>query len=165
MTSPVPRKKKTKSHGFVEGLKTEWNLFWETILGEENEAPLADGEASDGEGKTTTAAAKTATKDPFVTGKLETLSLEQIKAITKALSSDRRKLNQRIETVNREIEENSQRLESLKLVGGEPEETVQKINELNDLGQTLSAQLNRITERLKLARTREDVIKKSARET
>jgi chromosome segregation ATPase len=149
MTASAPRKKKAKSNGFVEGLKTEWNLFWETILGDEH-----DGEAT---------AEKEQTKDPFVTGKLETLTLDQIKAITKALSSDRRKLNQRMETLNREIEENSQRLESLKLVGGEADGTVQKINELNDLGQTLSEQLNRINERLKIARSREDKIKKQAR--
>lgn len=150
MTASGSSKKKQKSHGFVAGLKTEWNLFWETILGEEHDP----NEGAEG----------VKVKDPFVTGKLETLSLEQIKAITKALSSDRRKLNQRLETLNREIEENSQRLESLKLVGGEPEETVQKINELNDLGQTLSEQLDRINERLKIARSREDTIKKSARE-
>jgi chromosome segregation ATPase len=149
MTASAPRKKKIKSHGFVEGLKTEWNLFWETILGDE-----PDNEAS---------AEKEQTKDPFVTGKLETLNLDQIKAITKALSSDRRKLNQRMETLNREIEENSQRLESLKLVGSASDETVQKINELNDLGQALSEQLNRINERLKIARSREDTIKKQAR--
>jgi chromosome segregation ATPase len=148
MTASAPRKKKAKSHGFVEGLKTEWNLFWETILGEESDEE---------------AAAKEQTKDPFVTGKLETLTLDQIKAITKALSSDRRKLNQRMETLKHQIEENSQRLESLKLVGAEPEETVQKINELNDMGQTLSEQLNRINERLKIARSREDKIKKQAR--
>jgi len=148
MTASAPRKKKVKSHGFVEGLKTEWNLFWETILGEEHDEAVAEKEQ---------------TKDPFVTGKLETLTLDQIKAITKALSSDRRKLNQRMETLNREIEENSQRLESLKLVGGESDGTVQKINELNDLGQTLSEQLNRINERLKIARSREDKIKKQPR--
>lgn len=153
MNAPVPRMKKSKSKaGFVEGLKTEWNLFWETILGEGDD-PVGEGET-----------AAPVTKDPFVTGKLESLSLDQIKAITKALSSDRRKLNQRIETVNREIEESSQRLESFKLVGAEPDETVQKINELNDLGQTLSEQLNRVNDRLKIARSREDIIKKSARE-
>jgi chromosome segregation ATPase len=151
MTASGSRKKKPKSNGFVEGLKTEWNLFWETILGEEHETE-ADKSAEN------------AVKDPFITGKLETLSLEQIKAITKALSSDRRKLNQRLEILNREIEENSQRLENLKLVGGESEETVKKINELNDIGQTLSEQLNRINERLKIARSREDTIKKAARE-
>lgn len=146
---PSP-KIKPNNGGFVTGLKTEWNLFWETILGDEE---------SDQEG-----AGSSNIKDPFVTGKLETLSLEQIKVITKALSSDRKILNQKLETINREIEENTARLESLKLVGGESEETVLKINELNDLGQALSQQLDKINERLKIARSREDTIKKSARE-
>ncbi len=139
------KKKKQIKTGYFEGLKTEWNLFWETVLGEEEIPEGAD------------------TKDPFVTGKLEVLSLDQIKAITKALSSDRKVLNQRLEALNKEIEENSQKVESLKLVGGEPEEAVRKINELSDLGQTLSEQLNRINDRLKIARSREDAIKKSSR--
>jgi len=143
------QKIKPNNKGFLPGLKTEWNLFWETILGDEDSTE--GGEALK-------------TKDPFVTGKLEILSLEQIKAITKALSADRKTLNQKLEIINKEIEENTARLESLKLVGGESEETVLKINELNDLGQTLSMQLDRINERLKIARSREDSIKKAARE-
>lgn len=135
---------------FVNGLKTEWNLFWETILGDDAPEEIV-GE-------------NTKTKDPFVTGKLESLSLEQIKAITKALSADRKKLNQNLEKISKEIHENTAKLESLKLVGGESEETEQKINELNDLGQTLSTQLDKINERLKIARSREDAIKKAARE-
>jgi len=143
-----PRTKKNK--GIVEGLKTEWALFWETILGDEPSEPdPADP-------------AKTSSKDPFVNGKLEQLSLEQIKVITKALSSDRKKLNQRLESLNKEIELNSAKLESLKLVGGEHEETYQKLNELSDLGQSLSEQLHKINDRLKSARQREDAIKKAA---
>ncbi len=138
--------KKSKKHGYFDGLKTEWNLFWETIL--------ADDEDSD------ESAQKAQTKDPFITGKLESLSLEQIKAITKALSSDRKKLNQRLESLNKELEDNTAKLESLQLVGGESEETLQRINELTDLGQSLSEQLDKINERLKIARAREDVIKK-----
>ena len=132
--------KKTKSkatapnNGFVHGLKTEWNLFWETILGDEPEN-------------------SNKIKDPFVTGKVETLSLEQIKAITKALSSDRKKLNQQLELLSKEIAESTTKLE-----------TVQRINQLNDLGQELSEQLDKINERLKIARHREDGIKKAARE-
>lgn len=145
---PASSKKKQSNFNFVGGLKTEWNLFWETILGDD-ESPEAE---------------KAKTKDPFVTGKLETLSLEQIKAITKALSADRKKLNQQLEAVSKEIHESTARLESLKLVGGESEETLEKINELNDLGQSLSEQLDKVNERLKLARSREDAIKKSARE-
>lgn len=141
------KKKLSNQGGYFVGLKTEWNLFWETILGED------ESEES-----------KEATKDPFVTGKLEVLSLEQIKAITKALSADRKLLNQRLEALNKEIEGNTTKVESLKLVGGEPEEAVRQINELTDLGHSLSEQLNRINERLKIARSREDIIKKASKE-
>ena len=107
---------------------------------------------------------KKSTKDPFVTGKLETLSLEQIKAITKALSDDRKVLNQRLEALNIQMEESTEKLESLRLVGGEPDETLQTINQLTDLGQSLSEQLNKIDERLKLARAREDEVKQVQRD-
>ncbi len=135
-----------KKKSFVGGLKTEWNLFWETIIG--------DDETPDNEGPLKT-------KDPFVTGKLETLTMDQIKAITKALSSDRRKLNQRLESLAKEIDENTAKLESLKLVGSETEETRISINELHDLGQSISEQLNRINERLKKARQTEDQLKRN----
>ena len=136
---------------FMEGLKTEWNLFWETILGDEPE-----------ESESQATGAKT--KDPFVTGKLESLTLEQIKAITKALSSDRRKLNQRLEKLRQEMDEYTMKLENHQLLGGEPAEAQAKINELSDLGQSISEQLDRINERLKMARQREGAIKKSPRD-
>jgi len=140
--------KNRKSGGVFDGLKTEWALFWETILGD-----VEGEEATD-----------TESKDPFVNGKLETLSLEQIKVITRALSSDRKKVNQRLESLTKELEMNTAKLESLKLVGGEFEEPMQKINELSDQGQTLSEQLTKISERLKMARECEDVLKKALRD-
>lgn len=135
--------KKALRVGYLEGLKTEWNLFWETILGDDENTETPE------------------IKDPFVTGRLEVLTWDQIKAITKALSSDRKVLNQRLEAINKEIEENTAKLESMKLVGGDTEEASLKINELSDLGQSLSEQLDRINNRLKIARSREDEIKKS----
>lgn len=145
-----PAAKDTKET-FVGGLKTEWNLFWQTILGDDAE----HGEDSVENVNTEKS------RDPFITGKIETLSLEQIKAITKALSSDRRKLNQRIEAVNKEVEANSLKLENLKLVGGETEETLNRLNELSDIGQNISEQLNRINDRLKIARATEDQLKRN----
>lgn len=138
-----------KKSGFVDGLKTEWALFWDTILGDE---------------ETENAGEEPVVKDPFINGKLESLSLEQIKAITRALSSDRKKLNQRMESLHKELELNSVKLDSLKLVGGDFEDPLQRINELSDQGQKLSEQLAEISERLRLARIREDEIKKSQRE-
>ncbi len=142
--------KKNKSEGLIGGLKTEWSLFWDTILGDDD---------SDQEGKKNEDGLET--KDPFVNGKLESLSLEQIKAITRALSSDRKKLNQKMESLNKELELNAAKLESLKLVGGDFEEPLVRIDELNSQGQKFSEQMNEISERLRLARQREDEIKKS----
>ena len=45
----------------LDGLKTEWALFWDSLLGEES------GEEDQ--------------KDPFETGKIELLSIEKIKEI------------------------------------------------------------------------------------
>lgn len=149
--------KKNKSEGFVDGLKTEWALFWDTILGDEN----TDENNLDIENDEEASAERAESKDPFINGKLEVLSLEQIKAITRALSSDRKKLNQRMESINKELELNTAKLESLKLVGGDFEEPLLRIDELNNQGQKFSEQLAEISERLKLARQREDGIKKS----
>lgn len=151
MSKPKDSGKPPARETFVDGLKTEWNLFWHTILGEEPEEGDETGDSSN----------KEKSRDPFVTGKIETLTLEQIKAITKALSSDRRKLNQRIEAVNKEVEINSAKLENLKLVGGETEETLNRLNELSDIGQNISEQLNRINDRLKIARAAEDQLKRN----
>lgn len=131
----------------MDGLKTEWALFWETILGDNETEEI-----------------QTDSKDPFVNGRLETLSLEQIKAITRALSSDRKKVNQRLEAISKELEMNTAKLESLKLVGGDIEDPMERINVLSDQGQTLSEQLIKINDRLKLARQHEDVLKKSQRD-
>jgi len=147
----IPEKLNRKSSsGFVEGLKTEWALFWQTILGEDEDEEDVEVNLQ--------------SKDPFLNGKLETLNLEQIKAITKALSGDRKILNQRLESLHKEMNLNTAKLESLALVGGEPEDTLLRLNELNDLGSTLSEKLDDINERLKLARACEDELKKSSRE-
>lgn len=125
----------------VNSLKNEWSLFWESISGEEDEEQ--NGEKLDGR------------EDPFVTGKLSILTLAQIRAMTKALSQDRKRLHQKLESLHKELELNTAKLESLRLVGGQDEETIQRINELNDIGQTISDELAKLDSRLKLARDKE----------
>lgn len=110
-------------------LKIEWSLFWDGILGDNNpEAPEAP---------------------------LQTLTREKIKELIKDLSSQRRQLHKQIEGVNKEIELNSAKLESLKLVGGEPQDTISRINELSDKGQTLEQELQKLNQKLKFVRDRE----------
>lgn len=135
---------KAESDSFVESLKNEWNLFWENLTADNAENRENKEDASE--------------LLPAPTP----LTLEQVKALTKALSTDRKRLNLKLEEIRRKIEENSARLESLKVVGGSEEETFQTISELSDQGQKISEQLNKVDERLRVARQREDEIKKAA---
>jgi len=132
-----------EEESFVETIKTDWSLFWHGIVGdEETERPA----------------------DAFDTAKVEALTLEQIKKITKSLSQDRKKLNQKIEEVNKEIDLNSEKIESLKLVGGDLESTVDHINRLNDIGQQLTTQLDKLNRQLKFFRIREDFLRSEKEE-
>lgn len=140
-----------KQNSFITGLKAEWSLFWDNLIEDEDKA--TDAEIAI-EAKAQELRDKS--KDPFVTGKIESLSPEKIKVITKALSADRKRLNQKLESLNRELDLNSAKLESLRLVGGSQDDTVARIHELSDLGQVLSEELDRINERLKIARSVED---------
>ena len=50
------------------------------------------------------------------------------------------------------------KLESLKLVGSEPAETIERINYLSDRGQELNSELQKLNQKLKWVRTREKEI-------
>jgi hypothetical protein len=133
---------KAETDSFVDGLKNEWSLFWDSLTGEDKPDEKDDAE---------------------LLPPPSPLTLEQVKALTKALSADRKRLNLKLEEIRHRIEESSARLESLKMVGSSEEETFQLISELNDQGQKIAEQLNKVDERLRLARRREDEIKNSAR--
>lgn len=132
------------SDSFVDSMKNEWSLFWEGFVGEDEDP---------------TAGKKEILPEHAI------LTLEQIKSITKALSTDRKKLNMKLEEIRKEIEESATRLETLKLVGSPGEDTLERLNELSDQGQAVNEQLNKINERLRFARRREDEIKKAPRPT
>lgn len=132
---------KKDNTSFLEDFKIEWNLFWKNILDEDSHQDQS--------------------KDPFKSGKLESLNLDQIRVITKALSNDRNVLNQKLESLNKEINMNTTKLESLKLVGGDSQETLSRLNQLSDLGINISEQLHEIDENLRLARRREDQLLKN----
>ncbi|MGZ3748955.1 MAG: hypothetical protein ACXWRE_15835 [Pseudobdellovibrionaceae bacterium] len=120
------------SKSMVKNLKNEWALFWESIAGE--------GQVG----------------DAFETGKLEVLTRDQLNDIIKALSQDRKQLNQKLESLHKEIELNSAKLESIRLVGGRDEDVLKRINELSDMGQLLSEQLTKLDEKIKLTRNRQE---------
>ena len=124
----------------VNNLKNEWSLFWNSLSGD-----FVESES----------------EDPFKTGKIQVLSLEQIRDITKALSKNRRQVNQKIESLTKEIELNSAKLETVRLVGGQDEAIVFRINDLSDQGQILSQELSKIDERLKIIRHTEEEVRKN----
>ncbi len=129
------------SNSLVNNLKNEWSLFWNSLSGDFVESE---------------------TEDPFKTGKIQVLSLEQIRDITKALSKNRRLVNQKIESLNKEIELNSIKLETVRLVGTPDDEIVHRINDLSDQGQVLSQELSKIDERLKIIHHTEEQVRRNS---
>ena len=127
-TNGTENTKSTSTNPF----KIEWSLFWDGLLGDHE---------------------KVLNVEP-----LRVLSKEQVHQLIKDLSSQRKQLHKQIESVNKEIELNSVKLESLKLVGSESAETISRINQLSDTGQELGLELQKLNHKLKLARTREKEI-------
>jgi chromosome segregation ATPase len=121
------------SKSIMKSLKNEWSLFLEAFHGEENEDEKENQEAF-----------------------REPMDLEEIRRMTKALVEDRKKLNQKMESLSKEIDLNSAKLESLRLVGGEDEDTLKRIHELNDLGQGITNALTKLDQRLRAIRATED---------
>ncbi|MFN9066210.1 MAG: hypothetical protein ACK5V3_03205 [Bdellovibrionales bacterium] len=110
-------------------LKIEWHLFWEGLFGDSSDK----GESST----------------------LSPLSREKLNEITKELSSKRKQLHKQLETLNKELDANSVKLESLKLVGAETDETLQRISQLSDKGHALSEELEKLNAKLQFVRERE----------
>ncbi|WP_413576069.1 hypothetical protein ACLVWU_16925 [Bdellovibrio sp. HCB290] len=123
------------SRSIVSSLKNEWALFWEAFQGDEEVTEE--------------------TKSAFESGKLDVLSLSQVREITKALIEDRKRINQKLETLNKEIDLNSVKLDSLRLVGAEEQETMNRIHELNDMGQGFAFALQKLDEQLRAVRDKE----------
>lgn len=115
----------------------EWNLFWQSFLGEDE--PLA-GENSE--------------KSEIIE-RIEKLNQEQIKDLARALSRDRKVINQKLEHLNKEIELNMAKLDSLELVGGDVEDVRKRMEALHDLGQRLTNSLEKVDLKMKAIRNRE----------
>lgn len=145
MSTEVPKflMEDDSRNSIVKSLKNEWSLFWDSLAGEESEEENGDKR-----------------EDPFESGRLSVLSLDDVKNLTRELSQGRKTLNQRLENLSKEIELNSIKLESLRLVGGSDEDTIQKINELTDQGQKLAHDLAKLDSRLRVAREEEDRIRR-----
>jgi type I site-specific restriction endonuclease len=119
----------------VKSLKNEWSLLWEAFNSDDQ--------------------LEQQSKDPFETGKLEVLTLDEVRELTKTLVENRKKLNQNLESVVHEIDLSTAKLENLQLVGAASEDIIKKINELTDLGQSMSTALSKIDHQLRLMREQE----------
>lgn len=124
------------SRSIVKALRNEWSLFWDAFQGDEKVTGKSE--------------------EIFGSGKLEVLTLDQIREITRALAEDRKKLNQKLELVSKEIDLNSAKLESLRLVGAEGEDVLQRIHDLHDLGQSMATALSNLDTKLREIREKEN---------
>ena len=124
------------SRSIINALKNEWSLFWDTFHKEEK--------SESGE---------------LLAEKPEVMSLDQAREIAKALSEDRKKINQKLESLSKEIELNSAKLEGLRLVGGSEDDTIKRIDELNDLGQMMAVSLAKLDLKLRSLREQENALK------
>ena len=150
---PKPVKKNTTKK---VSSNNEWKMFWSALFG--NDESLADlGSPNE------LLVSKLKGVHDFIellpADRLEKLSLDSIRRLTKSLSQERRALNLQIEGIRKEIELRSQRIDTLKLVGGESEPTQQEILQLNENGRRIQIELNDISDKLKHARLIEDHIK------
>jgi|GEM_PF-2148366 len=114
----------------VDNLKAEVALFWNSLVNSK----------------------KIVIIEEELNGHVDSLTPEKLKVLTKNLSSSRKNLNRKLEAITKEIDSNSARLETLKLVGADQDETLRYIEELNEIGQGLSQKLHEIDEILKQCR-------------
>lgn len=125
--------KKIEEDSFVQALKAEWKLFWESL--KSNPESLHR-------------------ESQFEAQKLGTLSLEDIRRLTRSLSTHRRRLNQELEFLKSEIDQHTRQLEQC--IDDRKEQILSYINALNDRGQTMSSRLQQLDLQLRATRSRED---------
>lgn len=116
-----------------DSIRNEWLLFWESIA--KNEDPK---------------------KEELGHAPLKVLTVEEIQKLTKTLSQSRRQLNRKLENLNKEIELNTAKLESLQLVGQNGDDTYRRVQELTEQGQSLTMELIKLDETLRHARSQDD---------
>ncbi len=87
---------------------------------------------------------------------LEELDSEEVHDAIKVLSQQRRALNQKLESVQKELDLNFAKLESLKLAKADSLDVEKRIQDLGELGATVSENLSNVDKELRNYRVRED---------
>ncbi len=130
------------SKSIVKSLKKEWALLFEVFHQDENTE--ADKNSNG-----------TRSESSLEGSGIEMMSREAVRQLTKKLTEDRKKLNQQLEFLTKELEVSSAKLECLFLVGADATSTLKRIEELNDLGLNLTESLAKIEHKLGEARSKE----------
>lgn len=133
------QKSDNNKDSILDTLIGEWSLLWQSISEDSDEEQNLNP-----------------TKN-----KLEVLGLDKIKEISRTLSQERKKINQSLERLHKEIDLNHAKLESLRLVGSEESNTLARLNELSDQGQNLSHRLELLDRQLRTLREQEKIAKSS----
>lgn len=116
-------------------ISKEWNLFWKSLRSRD----LPDIEEGDEE-------------------YVKPMTLEQIHELTKSLSAEKKQLHRKLENLNKEIDLNTTKLETLRLVGSDDQDTLVRINELSDQGMAITSRLQEIDDQIKEVRGFEEKI-------
>lgn len=132
------------SSSILKSLKNDWALLWGSFS--EGSSPSASVALA--------AQEKIADLD-LGSEDLQKIDPQQLEFLSRHLSQRRKILNQKLESLNREIEMNSTKLETVRLVGGEEEEILNRISVLTDLGTNVNAELSKLDEKLSFARKKE----------
>ncbi|MFP5520041.1 MAG: hypothetical protein ACLGGX_09070 [Bdellovibrionia bacterium] len=125
----------SKNKSFLDSLKTEWSLLWSNLVDEEPKvAPVNE-------------------KD--LASKVKKLSAEQVRQLSKGLSLERKHLNMKLESTQKELELCHAKCESMKVVGADTTEMRERIESLTDQGVALSEALQKLDEQIRVIRNRE----------
>lgn len=123
---------KQKSNPLIQSFKHEWSLFWASFTGEEEAPKIKDKTVFEAE--------------------VSKLSKDGLTELVKKLSTYKKNMNHRIEDIQAEIDESTQRIESVLLVGGEIEDIQEEIENLKDEGFNLTEEIQKIDVKLKVIR-------------
>lgn len=122
-----------ENNSIISGFLKEWNVFWDNLIQKKDEK-----------------------FEVKLASPLEDLSHEEIKTLIKSLSAQRKQLNLKLERIQKEIDLNTIKIDTLKLVGSSSDDTQAKLEELMDLGQNLTNELDRLNHQLAVARKRDE---------
>jgi chromosome segregation ATPase len=90
------------------------------------------------------------------------MNKEKIKQLKKELSKHRLDLNHALEFIQKEISQLTEKVETLKLVGGDAQESLNQISNLNERGQELTDQLAKLDKKISFVRQGEKILKSSS---